>query len=208
MSVTFGLPVSVRFPSDPWFIRRNPCFLRRYFFSVFLFSGNLRGWVSIYCLHSWPWRACVWFANRGGGGSCWWQKILRRCARKIVMVRNLLRQTKARSWVPVRILVLQGTGEEISVDHAGVQPRNFDFDPAVNPDAHVQNGFVHFCCHELTQNLKYNQGLLSKHTINRKNKQRKLFPLLEAFLIVLILILVLPTSQELIYCLMHIYVRI
>ena len=63
-----------------------------------------------------------------------------------------------------------------------------DCDPDINPYIHVQNGFIHFCYHELTQSHNYNQGLIYYHAINRNNK----------WLNVLILLLLLPTRQELI----------
>ena len=63
--------------------------------------------------------------------------------------------------------VLQGNGEASSADHAEVRPRNRDCDPSINPVLHVRNGFVNFCCHELTQIREYDQGLLSKYAINR-----------------------------------------
>ena len=47
--------------------------------------------------------------------------------------------------------------------------------PAVNPATHVRNGFFHFFCHESTQICKYDQCLLSKHAINRNNKQKRFF---------------------------------
>ena len=47
-----------------------------------------------------------------------------KCARKIILARNLLHQAEARSWVPFRILVPQGTGNMSSADHAVIQPRD------------------------------------------------------------------------------------
>ena len=40
----------------------------------------------------------------------------------------------------------------------------------VNTYTHVQNELIKFCCHESTQICEYDQVLLSKHTVNRKNK--------------------------------------
>ena len=45
MSVNFDLLISVRYQSDP-------CFIRRYFSSVVHCAGNVRGWVSVDCLCS------------------------------------------------------------------------------------------------------------------------------------------------------------
>ena len=47
MLVTFGLPILVRFPSNPWFIRQYPWFLLQ----IFPPSD------AIGCLRSWPWIA-------------------------------------------------------------------------------------------------------------------------------------------------------
>ena len=34
-------------------------------------------------------------------------------------------------------------------------------DLTVNPELHVQNGFINFCCHELTQISENDQGILT-----------------------------------------------
>ena len=49
----------------------------------------------------------------------------------------------------------KGNGETSSTDHAGVRPRDRDFDLAINTALHVQDWFVHFFCHESTQILEY-----------------------------------------------------
>ena len=54
--------------------------------------------------------------------------------------------------------------------------------PIIKPATNVRNGFFRFFCRESTQINKYDQGLISKHDINRKNKQRKMFPFLLYFL--------------------------
>ena len=60
---------------------------------------------------------------------------------------------------------------------------------------HVQNGFFHFHCHDLTQICECDHGLLSKHD-KRKNK-RRFTPLLLMKMITLLLpILFLPMIQE------------
>ena len=66
----------------------------------------------------------------------------------------------------------------------------------VNPATHMRNEFFHFCGHESTQICKYGQGLLSKNTINRKNKRRKMFPLLMEMLTLLFLISFYLPSQD------------
>ena len=101
----------------------------------------------------------------GGVGSCRWQNILLWCARKIIMVRDLLRQYEAWSWVPVRFPFLQGNGDTSSSNHVGLWPHNFDCNPAVDPSTYVWKGFLGFCHHELTQNREYNEGLIPEHAI-------------------------------------------
>ena len=68
-----------------------------------------------------------------------------------------------------------GDWEAISTDYSGVRPCDRSCNMVFNPAIHVQNGFVHFRCHESNQTHEYDQGLLSKHIINRKNKRRKCF---------------------------------
>ena len=157
---------------------------------------------SVRVMHKWE--------GVGGAQPCWQRKILRGCACKIIMVRNLLRQSEAHSQVPVRILVLvlQGTEEAISTDNVGVWPRDRYWNLDVNPATHVRIGFLHFHCHESTQTCKYDQVLFSKHSINRKNKLRKMVPLLVAVINVNILLLILPTSQELIHWFVLVGIRV
>ena len=144
MLVTCGLPVSVWFPYDP-------CFIRRYFSSVFHCSGNVHGWVYVYFIQSVIKERVRTMNKRGWGraGSCRWLKILLWCERKIIMVRDLLRQYEAWSWVPVRFLVLQVTGETSSANNVGERPRNRDCNPDVDPYMYVWKGFLYFCHHEL-----------------------------------------------------------
>ena len=47
------------------------------------------------------------------------------------MACNLLRQYKAWSWVPFRLLVPQGTEKASSAYHAGKRPRDRDCDPVM-----------------------------------------------------------------------------
>ena len=109
----------------------------------------------------------------GGGGSCRWRNnITQVCA---------LNYSGARFIAPIRGPILCTSmytspsgdwGGDLCVN-TGVQPRDRNSYPVVNPDMHVQNCFVHFRCHESTQIGKYDQGLLSKHSININNKRRK-----------------------------------
>ena len=151
MSVTFGPPISVWFPSDflliPALYAEFPTFNADILPpSSTVLITYVVGYPQIFsvCGHGERARDA---RTRGGGGLCRWRKILRGYVHKIILARNLLRQSEDQSRVPVRFLVPQGTGEAISAYHAGLQPRNHDWDPALNPATHMQNGFVHFCCH-------------------------------------------------------------
>ena len=132
-------------------------------------------------------------------GWCWLRKLLCGCARAIILAHNLLRQSKAWSWVPVRLPFLQGTEEAGCADHVGVRPSGRNFNTAVNPATHVQNNFVYFRCRKSTQTRNYYHSLLSKHAININNKQRKIFLLLLAVITVLILLLLVPSINVLIH---------
>ena len=60
----------------------------------------------------------------GQGGVGWGHagdNLFHGCVCKIILERDLLHQAETLYQVPVLILVLQGTGENISADHAGVQ---------------------------------------------------------------------------------------
>ena len=48
-----------------------------------------------------------------------------------------------------------GYWEEIYMDHAGVQPLDRNFYPAIDTTKYVWNGFLDFFRHELTQILEY-----------------------------------------------------
>ena len=161
MSVTFDLPISVWFLSDPWFILQIPCFLCQHFPSIFLCSGNICGGYP-YTATIFGLRECASDAQKRGGrvDSCWWQKVLRWRAYTIIMACDSLRQAEAWYWFPVRLKFLQGNGEASYTDHAGVIPHNNKCDPDINLATHMQNGFIHFCCHESTQNRECDQGLL------------------------------------------------
>ena len=95
-------------------------------------------------------RARARCANEGGEGRVTTVGgIIRRCVSEIIMTHNTS-----------------------SVDHLGVKPCNRNCNPAVNPATYVWNGIVHFLCHNSTQTIYYNQGLLSYHTINRDKKRK------------------------------------
>ena len=145
MSVTFGFPISVQFPSDPWFIRRIPWFLCQFFLPSSTVPETYMDWYSYIVSNACPSRAHVQCAN--WGGSCRWQKCLRGCARKII----LAREADSQSWVPFQFLFHQGTGEEISEDYEGLKPFKCDGDTCVDPSKYVFD----FCRHESTQICEY-----------------------------------------------------
>ena len=157
MSVIFGLPVSGQFLSNTWFIRRIPCILRQYLSSVFRCSGNIRRRVPVDCLQSVAKDSACTMRERGRG----WRVhaggefFLCGCARKIILVRYLLRQSEALSWFPVLLLVLQGTGEIISTDHAGVWPWNRNCNMAIDPTTYLWKGLLTFFCYESTKICEY-----------------------------------------------------
>ena len=88
-----------------------------------------------------------------------WQYFFRGYAQEIILARDLLCQPRAWCWIPVRIQFLLGTGNSSSTDHSWVWPHDHNFYSTVNPALHMQNWFIHFCCHESTQICEYNQGL-------------------------------------------------
>ena len=74
----------------------------------FLFAGNVRGRFRL---------GCLWFLNNddtramcgqgGMAGAHCWQKHCRECVHEIIIVHNLLCQSKAKCWFPVWLLVPQ-----------------------------------------------------------------------------------------------------
>ena len=95
----------------------------------------------------------------GGGGSYGWHVDFLCLACKIMSVRDLMCQPRARCRVPVRLPVPQVTGEPRSADHTWVQYRNRNYNLTIYPTLHVRNWFIHFRCHDLNQLREYNQGL-------------------------------------------------
>ena len=107
---------------------------------IFCFSlcRKIMWLVTIYCLwlvynyrlHS----MCGW----GGGWGHVDVKKLYASVHEILFWRaNFWRQDKARYRVPVQLPVFQGTGKSRYADHAGVRPRNCDFDLAVHPTTYL-----------------------------------------------------------------------
>ena len=156
MLVTFGLPLSVWFLSDTWFIRLIPDFCPYIFMFVLHCASNLHGKFPIVCTqYVTNSCSCTMIGWGGRAGSHWWLFVLRECAREMILARSLLRQDKNQSRVPVRLPVPQGTGEASFAYYAGVQPHYYYWDPPVNPTTYVWNGFVKFLNHESTQIREY-----------------------------------------------------
>ena len=150
MSVTFGLPILLRFLYNPCFVCQYPHSLLRNISSLY------HRWLYLYVAMERARRAWMRGGGRGHTGE---KKNVRRFACKVIMVRNLLCQPKAWCWVSVQIPVPQGTGELSPADHVWVWPRDRNWNPTVNPDSQVQNGLIYFWCHESTKIRKYDQGL-------------------------------------------------
>ena len=91
-----------------------PNFYANIFLFVFHCASNVHDWVpvdSIQYISNDKTRA---MSGRGGrAGSRWWWCFWRECANKIILWRNLLRQVKAKSWVPVWLPAPHGTGKEV-----------------------------------------------------------------------------------------------
>ena len=66
----------------------------------------------------------------------------------------------------------------------------------LNSGTHMLKRLFGFCSHDLTQICEYDQDLLYKNAINRKNKQRKTFLLIVAMLTVIVLILFFPLIHD------------
>ena len=100
MLITFGLPIIVRFLSDPCFIHQNQCLLFQYLSSVFHCDDNLHNLVPADFRQSIANERA--YAMHGQGrrvGLHKWRIILRGCEQKIILARKLLRQAKALSQV-------------------------------------------------------------------------------------------------------------
>ena len=104
-----------------------------------------------------------WDGGLGGwggvGGLHGWRRSVRTFAWKIILACYLMCKPEAWCLFPLWISVPHETGESIFTASLWVQSCDRDCDLNVYPDPHVQNGFVHFWCHESTQICKYSQGL-------------------------------------------------
>ena len=105
--------------------------------------------------------------------------------------RNSDSETQSDSWVRK----VFGTWDLIYAEHPRVQPRDRDCDPAVNPIFNVQNRFIHFRGHDLTQSGEYNLGLLTDNFIRREDR-RRIFPLVMSVITVLVLLYFLSPRQQ------------
>ena len=111
--------------------------------------------------------------TRGRGGVMQVKKSLHGCANENIMDHNLLHEVEAWSWVPFQILVPQGAGEASSEYHVSVQPCYRCYILTINLSMHMQNGFVHFRCQELTQIYEFKQGLFSKACHQQKEQTER-----------------------------------
>ena len=148
--------------------------------------------------------------GRGGGGGYGFIQVVKYlygCARKIILVHNLLHQSEARSWVPSLDLGPSGYCNMNSAYHVGVQPRDFNCDHSVDPTTYLWNGFLDFCCYDSTYIFEYEQRLLPKDDTHWEGKWR-FFLLLVTVLTVLIFYLLLPISQEPFHFFMHVGVHV
>ena len=128
----FG-PISVR---SLLYMLTSPPFTKKYFLRLPLLVLSVHGLRKHYRgVH-------VRGGRRGptGGENC------SQMCTQIIMAYNLLCQPEARWQAPVRLSVLQGTGELISMDHSWIWPRKSDhnWDPIVNTASHMRNGLIHF----------------------------------------------------------------
>ena len=150
MSVTFGLPISVQFLSDLWFIGR-------YLSSVFRCARNVRVNVPLIFLRSLAKDSTRDTRIREGEGShadgnnvfaqvCAWNDSGARCI------------------APSRGTILGpgpvtghagGDGEMSYADHEVVWPSNRYWNSAFDPTTYLWKGFLEFCHYESTQIREY-----------------------------------------------------
>ena len=108
------------------------------FIFIFHCAGNIHIWVSILCLRYVVNDISCGMRRLGRrAGERWWRFFLRECACKIILARNLFRQSKAQYRVPFRLPVPQGTRKEISADNSGVRPCEHDYYPEIDPTTYV-----------------------------------------------------------------------
>ena len=158
--------------SNPCFIRQFTCFLRQ-------FLSLLSSSCGIVCtVRKW---------EEGVRGSHGWCGDGRGLVCEFMLAHDLMYQPKVQWRVPVWLPVLHDTKDSSSTDHMWVWYHKWDWNSTVYPAPHVQNGFVHFRCHDLTQFHNYHHAFLPYHAININNKQRKMFPLILSVITMIIL---------------------
>ena len=156
MLVSFCFPFRffsvVCYPSDPWYIRWFPCFLRWIISLIISPCGN-------------PCAVREWRGVGGGerlnewcGGVLWFMS-------KVKLVRNLMCQPDSWFRISVELPVLQGTGESRSSEHVCVRYCNRAFDSTVYTNPYAWNGLVHFICIGLTRLCNYDPGFPPLHSI-------------------------------------------
>ena len=131
------------FPSDPWFLRLFPFFLRQILLLLYPPGGTT-------CtVHEWG----------GGGVSQGWRVGVLGLLCLVKCAWNSTCQPDSLFWIPVRIPVLKGTGESISADHTWVIYCNSDCYSTVYSPLWLRNVFFPFLCYGSTQLHEYVQGL-------------------------------------------------
>ena len=143
-STPFGLFSVFCYPSDSCLISQIPCFLRQIIFVLASPCGNV----------------CV-IREWGGVGSHWWIGGVLVFVREVKLAHNLMCQLDSQFRISVWILVPQGTVYSSSADNTWVKSCKCECDSTVYPTLYVQNGFVHFIFHGLTQLRKNDQKFLT-----------------------------------------------
>ena len=143
------------------------------------FYAKFLVWI---CTHEYR-LVCLFVYCGGGGGGCGvfraWRVFretsgrgkfeclrLCRCVWNCLGARNLFLQAQPWTRLPIWIPGPQRTWNPISAEHSGVQPRDHDCDPDVNPTFNVQTGFFHFFNHESTHSGEYDLVLYTNNLIN------------------------------------------
>ena len=122
------------FPSNRWFLRWNPCFVRQ---------NPVLPWFLSAVPHV--------VRNGGRGGSLWWSGGILFRVRVFSRAFSLTCPPNSRFRIPARLLFPQETGETSSVGHSWIGPCNGDWDLTAYPPLYLWNGLFHFLCHYSTQ---------------------------------------------------------
>ena len=149
----------------PWFFTPNSqmftpiSFLHLFFsflFFSFLFITRVQSYAGL--LKQFSVSSTCAVQSRKGMKNEVKKKIKDFCAgvRETILERNLLSRYQTRTWFPVRILFLKGTGWTISTDYTWVRSRNHNCNPTINPSTHVKNESLHLIYYESAQIWEYN----------------------------------------------------